>query len=133
MEIMLTETKRINSKYGVGSEWTINGNKFYTTEFFDSGYMDLYEHEASWREAIKTGINNECRIDSIPNVFQDDECEDTFFILSAVFGGCGSITKTMQIINGVFNVTEDGYVYPKNWATDYEEETIDSVDDWVEI
>ena len=130
---MLKETKHYETKYGVGSQWTINGHSFYTLELFDSGYIDLYEHEASWLEALKTGENNEMRIDSIPNVFQNDEIEDTFDILCAVFGGCGSIKKTMEIINGVFNMCEDGYLYPKNWTIECQTENLDSENDWMEI
>lgn len=130
---MLKETKHYETEYGVGSQWTINGNSFFTLEFFDSGYIDFYEHEISWLEALKNGENNENRMGSIPNVFQDDEAIDTFYIFAAIFGGSGNVKEAINILVGVFNMCEDGYIYPKNWTTVCQVEQLKTENNWIEI
>ena len=73
------------------------------------------------------------RMGSIPNIFQDDENEDTFYIFAAIFGGCGNVKEAIKILLGVFNMCEDGYIYPKNYTTVCQREEIKSENDWLEI
>ena len=102
-------TRVIEIDNGFGYEWTFkNDKRFYTIEFDDSAYMDFYEDEASWLEALKNGCNTNGRIESMPNVFLNDEYEDTFYALCAVYSACGDIKQAFESLTEIFDIDDVG-------------------------
>ena len=106
-------TRVIETKNAFAYEYTFkNSKRFYTIEFHDSPYMDFYEDEASWKEALKNGSNTDKRVESMPNVFLDDEYENTFFGLCAIFAACGDLKQTFEAFVSVFEFKEHTTLKP---------------------
>lgn len=112
------ETKCIENEHGIACKWESNivGRVFYTIEFDNSAYLDFYEDEEKWMEAFKSGVNNNARIESIPNVFRNDETENTFFVLFAIYEANGNLRVAFDTMFGIFDMDNEGYLKP-NYET----------------
>lgn len=100
------------TEYGQGDEWEVNGKTFYTAQFSNSGYLDFYEDKEAWERELVEGYSNEKRIDSIPNPFLDDEEEQTFYIICAIFAACGDLKQTFDAFVSVFEFKEHTTLKP---------------------
>ena len=90
------------------NEWTSEDgkHKFYTVEYDWSDYIDFYNNEAAWKEAIEEGLHNDERVDSLPNFFKDDADYGIFVQI------CEAFEETHNIRTAIDNVLEN---YDELW------------------
>ena len=82
--------------------WTTEDGEytFYTVEYDWSEYIDFYDNEVAWKQAIEDGLSNNERVESLPNFFKSEEAEDTFDII------CDEVEETHSIRAAIDNMFE---------------------------
>lgn len=111
---MVKMTKCYENGFATACQWEFNilGRTFYTIEFDDSEYLDFYEDEEKWLEAFESGMSNDSRVESMPNVFKNEDTEGTFFVLCAIYEACGILRVAFEILDSVFDMDDEGYLIP---------------------
>ena len=110
----MIEAKQYENEHGIASKWIVSayGDCLYTLELDNSEYLDLYDDETAWLEALKSGTNNEHRVGSIPNVFHDDDTDITFYILCSIFSVCGNLNTALETLETFFEIDDNGEIKP---------------------
>lgn len=87
---------------GFYDSWTTEDGQytFYTIEYDWSEYIDFYDNEVAWKQAIEDGLSNNERVESLPNFFKDENAADTFETI------CAEVEQTHNIKTAIDNVLD---------------------------
>ena len=100
---------------GFRDAWTTEDGEytFYTIEFDWSEYIEFYDNEEAWKKAIADGLNNDSRIESLPNFFKSAESEGTFDVICDECEKTHNIREAIDIVLDKYDLGRDGELIPK--------------------